>query len=59
MQHQTLPLDVIKKLLNTKLQIPTDAELQEVTRICAEKFSVSVNENQVCEIIINHFIPCI
>jgi hypothetical protein len=59
MQHQTLPLDVIKKLLDHRVIIPQGYDLQETVRICAEKFSVSANELQVCEVILNHFIPCI
>lgn len=39
--------------------IPQGLDFQETTRLCAEKFSVSATEIQVCEIMLNHFIPCI
>ena len=39
--------------------LPQGLDLQETVRLCVEKFSVFANELQVCEIILNHFIPCI
>jgi len=59
MQHLTLPVAVIKKLLENRVILPGGLDLQETVRLCAEKFSVFANELQVCEIILNHFIPCI
>jgi hypothetical protein len=59
MQHLTLPVELIKKLLDKRVVIPQGLDLQETVRLCAERFSVFANELQVCEIILNHFIPCI
>ena len=54
-----MPLDVLKKLLDNRVVVPAGLDLHESARICAEKFSVSANEIQVCEVILNHFIPSI
>jgi hypothetical protein len=33
--------------------------LQEAVRLYAERMTVHTTENFVCEVILNHFIPCI